>query len=64
VWSPLDIATASTMMMSGTEVTDSISKIKIREAQRDTEQTPSEPILPPQPSENYDVDKSVIACEI
>lgn len=50
--------------MSGTEVIDSISNIKIGEAQREVEQTPSEPIFPPQPSGNYDVDESVRACEI
>ncbi len=51
-------------MMSGTEVTNSISNIKISEAQREVEQTPSEPILPPQPSGNYDVDESVRACKV
>lgn len=54
---------ASTIVMRGTEVTDSISNIKIGEAQLEAEQTPSEPILPPQPSGNYDVDESVRACE-
>ena len=52
------------MVMSETEVTISISNIKIIEAQRKAEQTPSEPTLPPQPSGNYDVDESVRACEV
>lgn len=55
---------ASTRMMSRTEVTNSISNIKISEAPREVEQTPSEPILPPQPSGNYDVDESVRACKV
>lgn len=49
------------MMVSGMEVTDSISNIKISEAQRGAEQTPSEPLLP---SGIYDVDESVKACGI
>lgn len=52
------------MLLRGTEVTDSIPEIKISEAQRKAEQTPSEPILPPQPSGNYDVDENVRACEV
>ncbi len=55
---------ASTRMMSRTEVTNSISNIKISEAPREVEQTPSEPILPPQPRGNYDVDESVRACKV
>lgn len=54
---------ASTMEMPVTEVTDSISNIKISEAQLEAEQPPSEPILPPQPSGNYEVDERVRACE-
>ena len=51
-------------VMSGTEVIDSISNIQIGEAQRDDEQTPSEPILPPQPKGNYEVDESVRGCRV
>ena len=43
---------------------DSISNIKISEVQREAEQHPLEPILPSQPSGNYDVDESVKACEV
>ena len=58
------MALVSTTVITGTDVTDSISNIKLNEAQREAEQTPSEPILPPQPSGNYDVDESVSACEV
>ena len=51
-------------VMSGTEVIDSIYNIQIGEAQRDAEQTPSEPILPPQPKGNYEVDESVRGCRV
>lgn len=54
---------ASTTAVLGTEVTESISNIKISETQRQAEQTPSDPILPPQPSGKYNVDESVRACE-
>lgn len=49
--------------MSETEIVNAISNIKIGAAQREAEQTPSEPILPPQPKGSYDVDESVKACE-
>ena len=49
--------------MSVREVSNSVSNTKISAAQRDVEQTPSEPILPPQPSGKYDVDESVRACK-
>lgn len=52
------------MMMSETEAVNAISNIKIGAAQRDAEQTPTEPILPPQPKGSYDVDESVKACEV
>ena len=52
------------MMMSGTEAVNDISNIKIGAAQREPEQTPLEPILPPQPNGSYDVDESVLACEV
>lgn len=52
------------MMVSGTEAVNDISNIKIGAAQREPEQTPSEPILPPQPNGSYYVDESVIACEV
>ncbi|KAF6218633.1 hypothetical protein HO133_005984 [Letharia lupina] len=55
---------ASTMVMSGMEVTESVSNIKLSEAQREAEQTPSEPIQPAQPRGNYDVDESMRACEL
>ena len=51
-------------MLPGMEVIDSIRTIKIDEAPREVEQTPSEPILPPQLSGNYNVDESVKACEV
>ena len=53
--------------MSGAEVrgvVGSISKIKIGEAHQDFEKTPSEPILPPQPSGIYEVDESVRGCRL
>ena len=49
-------------MMSGAEIVDSISSIKIGEAHQDVEQTPSEPILPAQPKGNYQVDEGVRGC--
>lgn len=52
------------MGMPGTEVTEPISNIKLSEAQREAEQTPSEPIRPLQPCGKYDVDESVRACEL
>lgn len=57
------MAPTSMMVASGAEVTDSISRIEISENHRKLEQTPSETILPPQPSGSYDVDESVRACE-
>ena len=41
-----------------------LSDLQIAEGQQETEQTPSEPILPPKPSGNYEVDESVIACKV
>jgi len=54
---------AAILTLSETEVPDSASNIQIGEAQRKLEQTPSDPILPPQPSGSYEVDESVRACE-
>ena len=50
--------------MSRTEVITSVPDIETDGAPRETEQTPSDLILPPQPSGNYDVDESVRACEV
>ncbi|KAI9696262.1 MAG: hypothetical protein M1836_005815 [Candelina mexicana] len=41
---------------------ETISSIKIGKEQGETEETPSDPILPPEPSGNYEVDESVRAC--
>ena len=57
-------ANHSATMMSEAEAVDSISSIKIGKAQRDAEQTPSEPFLPPQPSGTYEVDESVRSCRV
>lgn len=50
--------------VSGSKISDCISDIKISEVQREVERTTSAPILPPQPSGNYEIDESVKACEI
>ena len=44
-------------------IVSSISNLKIAKYQEETQQTPSTPILPPQPSGAYEVDESVIACK-
>lgn len=50
--------------MSKNEVTESISRVNISKAQRESEHTPSEPILPPKPIGDYDVDERVRAGKI
>jgi len=50
--------------MSKTAILNSGSDGDMTNAQQAPEQTPSEPILPPQPSGYYEVDDSVRACEI
>lgn len=61
---PLYLYIASTLVMPETEITNSISNVKISAAPQEAEQTPSEPILPPQPSGKYHVDESVRACRL
>lgn len=51
-------------VVSGSKISDCISDVKISEVQREVERTASAPILPPQPSGNYEIDESVKACEI
>ena len=41
-----------------------IPNMGTNKAQRETEQTPSDPMLPPQLGGNFDVDDSIISCEI
>ena len=36
---------------------------RFEDAQRNLERTPSNPILPPEPSRSFEVDESVKACE-
>ena len=64
LWPLLALAKGSTTRVSKTNVTDSIFNMKISETQREFEGTPSEPILPPQPSGEFEVDESVRACEV
>ena len=54
----------STITLPGSNFAHWISNIEINRAQREAEQTPPDPILPPQPSGIYDVDESVVACEM
>jgi hypothetical protein len=42
------------------DITHTISNIAIGDAQRKIEQTPAEPIEPPKPAGQYEVDQSVI----
>ena len=55
---------ASTTTLLDSTSALSISNIEINKAQQEAEQTPSDPILPPQPNRTYEVDKSVKAYEM
>ena len=44
-------------------VVPTLSDLKIAGYLEEEGQTPSTPILPPQPSGNYEVDESVITCK-
>ena len=52
------------MSSPSSTLSQSISKIQYSAAQQEVEQTPSDPILPPQPSGVYEVDQSVTVCEL
>lgn len=64
-WSLVVIAMASTTSRPGGRIIEFASASSERGISRDhrkADQTPSEPILPPQPSGKYNVDESVRAC--
>ena len=53
---------ASTVVISETEIDAFAANLIIDKHQREVKETPSDPILPPEPSGSYEVDESVKAC--